>query len=77
LITVRTAWRSAWYQCDDERIINQDTTGEISALSCYEGCSGSLPLVSNCSDYSITDNWSQVEGKITHAFNETVPIKLG
>ena len=74
-VSLRIAWRrsyAGWAYCDDDTIAQRVEIGSGS-LECRSGCSGTLiPMYYNCTDYSLTEDWSGGVG--VYRVNVTAPV---
>ena len=74
------SWRrnsNAGGTCDSNAIANGNLIGEGS-LTCQFGCSGTIsPMLYMCTDFSVTENWSFGENRLTNTFQALPTITIG
>ena len=74
-VSIRIAWRRSYdsrTHCDDNTIAQGVEIG-TGTLECRSGCSGTLiPMHYNCTDYSLTEDWSGGVGM--YRVNVTTPV---
>ena len=73
-ITSRISWTRLGsillnYYCDSSRVRNNNITITTTTFNCQYSCQDSVSVPFFCVEYSVEDNWSYLEGHVTHIFN--------
>ena len=68
-ITSHTSWARSSYRCDSSRVGNDSITITTRTFNCQYSCQDSIYMPFFCIEYSVEDNWSYLEGHVTHVFN--------
>ena len=55
--------------CDSSTLANSNTTVFIMSFTCQYGCQDSVNVSFFCIEYSVENDWSYLEGHVTHVFN--------
>ena len=74
-ISYHISWRrnSGGGNCDSTTVANGNLLSGEGNLACGNGCSGTITAMSYiCTDFSIEENWSFGERRITHNFTATL-----
>ncbi|XP_053399313.1 deleted in malignant brain tumors 1 protein-like [Mercenaria mercenaria] len=73
IIDYRISWRMTYgsqFRCDDSIIQSGALVRAEGAVTCFEGCSGTLGDLSfQCTDYSTIEDWTSGKGRIVTTLN--------
>ena len=70
-ITSHISWRrsSRGRYCDSSTLANSNITISTITFRCEYSCQDSIAVASFCIEYSADDDWTYLEGHVTHIFN--------
>ena len=77
-IFYHVSWRRVNFFCNATIIANMVVLTDAGALECQSGCSGTIsPMNFFCTDFSVVENWSFGENRLTHTFQALPSITIG
>ena len=68
-IIFHTSWKRSRVFCNSSTLADSNTTIGSRSYSCQYGCQGSVNVSFFCTEYSVENDWSYLEGHETHLFN--------
>ena len=74
-VTSHFSWRRSYkdynnyYYHNSSTLADSNVTTDAMNLACQYGCQGSISVPFLCIEYSVENDWSYLEGHVTHIFN--------